>query len=72
MTDVYKCLNGISPDITNNVVTDSKHGYNAQHYNLFVTDRPKTDSYDWSLLPGEIKNSASWDFCKSKLSNGFS
>ena len=72
MTEVYKCLNGIWPDIMNNVVTVSKHGYNVQHYNLFVTDRPKTDSYGWSLLPGEIKHSASWDFCKSKFSNGFS
>ena len=41
--------------------------YNSRHYNLFVTDRPKTDRYGrnsipyranqiWNLLPREKKS----------------
>ena len=40
VTAVYKCLNGISPDIINDVLAVSKHQYNTQQYNLFVTERP--------------------------------
>ena len=41
MTEVYKCLNGISPGIMNETLAISKHQYNTWHYNFFVTDRPK-------------------------------
>ena len=69
MTEAYKCLNGISPDIMNYAFVVSKHRYNTRHYNLFVTDRPKTDTYGqnsipyranqiWHLLSRQIKNSA--------------
>ena len=34
MTEVYKCLNGISADIMNDTLAVSKHRYNTQHYNL--------------------------------------
>ena len=40
MTEVYKCLNGLSPDILNDGLADLKHWYNTCHYNLFVTDWP--------------------------------
>ena len=46
MTEVYKCLNGLSPDIINDILAVSKHLYNTRHYNLFVTDRHKTDRYN--------------------------
>ena len=66
MTEVYKCLNGLSPDIVNDVLAVSKHRYNTEQYNLFVTDPPKTDIYGqnsisyvanqiWNLLPRETK-----------------
>ena len=66
MTEVYKCLNGLSPDIVNDVLAVSKHRYNTQQYNLFVTDPHKTDIYGqnsisytanqiWNLLPRETK-----------------
>ena len=45
MTEVYKCLNGLSPDIRNDILAVSKHQYNTRHYNLFVTGRPKPDRY---------------------------
>ena len=32
MTKVYKCLNGISPDIMNDTLAVSKHRYNTRHY----------------------------------------
>ena len=78
MTEVDKCLNGISPDIMNNILTVSKHQYSTRHYNLFVTDRPKTDRFGrnsipyraneiWNLLPCQIKNSANLDSFKLKI-----
>ena len=43
ITDVYKCLNGFFPDIW--YTCSFKKWCNTWHYNLFVTDRPKTDRY---------------------------
>ena len=51
MTEVYKRLNRLSPDIMNDILVVSKHRYNTRHYNLFVTDRPKTDRYDRNSIP---------------------
>ena len=31
MNEVYKCLNGLLPDIVNDVLAVSKHRYNTQH-----------------------------------------
>ena len=45
MTEVYKRLNELSPDIMNDILAVSKHQYNTRHYNLFVTGRAKTDRY---------------------------
>ena len=51
MTEVYKCLNGISPDNMNDILAVSKHQYNTRHHNLFVTDRLKTDRYGRNSIP---------------------
>ena len=51
MNKVCKYLNGLSSDIITNVLTVSKHRYNTRHYNLFVTDRPKTDRYGRNSIP---------------------
>ena len=78
MTKVRKCLNGISLDIMNDILAVSKHKCNTRHYNLFVTDRPKTDRYGrnsipykanqiWNLLPRQIKNSANLDSFKLEI-----
>ena len=45
IADVYKCLNRLSQDSMNDVITASEHGYNTQRYDLFVTDRPQTNRY---------------------------
>ena len=62
MTDVYKCLTGLSTDIMNDLLAVSKHWYNFRQYNLSLTDRPKNYRYSrnsisyianqiWNLLP---------------------
>ena len=72
MTGVYKCLHGISLDIMNDTLAVLKRQHNTRHYNLFVTDRPKTDGCGWNsipyranqiwnLIPHQIKNSANLD-----------
>ena len=40
-----KCLNGLSPEIMNDILAVSKCRYNTRLYKLFVNDRPKTDRY---------------------------
>ena len=68
----------ISLDIINDTLAVSKHQYNTRHYNLFVTDRPKTDRYGqnsipyranqiWNLLSRQIKHSANLDSFKLKI-----
>ena len=77
-TEVCNCLNGLSPDIINDIITVSRHRCNTRHCNLFVTDWPKTDRYGknsilyrtnqiWNLLPHEIKNSANLVSFKLKI-----
>ena len=77
MTEVYKRLHALSPDIMNDILPVSKHQYNNRHYNLFVTGRSKTDRYGrnsipyranqiWNLLPHQIKNSGNLDSFKLK------
>ena len=78
MTELYKCLNGISPNIMNDALAVSKHQCNTRHYNLLENDRPKIDRYGWNsmpyranqiwnLLPRQIKNSANLDPFKLKI-----
>ena len=56
MTKVHKCLNGISADIINDVLTVSNHGYNTCTTYIFVTDKPKTNRYGkYSIHIGIIK-----------------
>ena len=78
MTEVYKYLNELSPDIMNDTFVVSKYRYNTRHHNLFETDLPKTDRYCrnsipyrtnqiWNLLPRQIKNSTNLDSFKLKI-----
>ena len=50
MTEVYKCLNGLSRDILKNILIILKNGYNIRPYNLFATNKPKTNRYGQKLL----------------------
>ena len=76
-----KCLNGLLLDVMDDVLENLKHRCNTRHYNLFVTDRPKTNRYGQSSIPyranqilnslsHEIKNSANLDSFKLKSSIG--
>ena len=78
MTEVYKFLHGISPDIMNDALAVLKRQYNTRPYNLFVTDRPKTERYGQNsipyrvnqiliLVPREMKKSANLDSFKLKI-----
>ena len=78
MTEVYKRLNALSPDIMNDILAVTKHEYNTRCYNLFVTGSPKTGRYGrnsipyranqiWNLQPYQIKNSANLDSFKLKI-----
>ena len=62
----------------NDIIAVSKQQYNTPHYNLFVTDRSKTDTYGrnsipyranqlWNLLSHQVKNSANLDFLKLNI-----
>ena len=76
-----KCLNGLLLDVMDDVLENLKHRCNTRHYNLFATDRPKTNRYGQSSIPyrasqilnslsHEIKNSANLDSFKLKSSIG--
>ena len=55
-----RCLNELSPDIMNDVLAVSKHQYNTQHYNLFVTEQPKIDRYGQNSSP--YRANQIWNF----------
>ena len=67
MTVVFKCLNGVSPDIMNDTLAVSKHQYNTQNYNLFVTDLSKTDRYDRNLVHIELVRYGTYSTTKQKI-----
>ena len=78
ITEVYKYLNELSADITNDVLIVSERQLNTRHYNICVTDGPMTDRYGrylisyrankiWNLMPGEIKGSVNLDYFKLKI-----
>ena len=77
MTEIYKYLNEISPDIMKDTLAALKDQYSTRHYNVFVTDQPKPDRYGqnsisyranqiWNLLPRQIKSSTNLDSFKLK------
>ena len=54
ITELYKYLNGISPDIMSDTLAVSKNQHSTRHYNLFVTDLRKTDRYGPKLIHSEL------------------
>ena len=57
ITEVYNRLNGLAPDIMDNLLTVLKKWYSTRHYNLFMIDRPKTDKYGQNLIPNRADQS---------------
>ena len=77
LTEVYKYLNGYSPDLMNEVFYLRQNHYNLRNFNAFATDNPgnkyllnssvyRTNQL-WQTLPSEIKDYASLQFFKDKI-----
>ena len=67
MTKVYKCLNGISPDIMNDTLAVSKHRYNTRHYSYGWNSILYRANQIWNLLSRQVKNSVNLDSFKLKI-----
>ena len=69
MTEVYKYLNGLSPDIMNEIFLLKKNSHNLRSTQMFVADVPKTTNFVlnsviyranqlWPTVPTNIKASS--------------
>ena len=67
MTKVYKCLNGISPDIMNDTLAVSKHRYNTRHYSYGWNSILYRANQIWNLLSRQVKNTVNLDSFKLKI-----
>ena len=78
MTEVFKYLNGLSPDLINEVFRLKSSYHNLRNFNKFETYILKTksslNSYVhranqlWQLVPHEVRKSMSLTQFKSKIS----
>ena len=78
MTEVFKYLNGLSPDLMNEVFRLKSNYHNVRNFNIFETYIPKTKSslnssvyranQLWQLVPHEVRKSKSLTQLKSKIS----
>ena len=79
LTEVYKFLNGYSPDIMNDVFHLRQNTYNLRNFNAFATDVPRNNTMLnsviyranqlWETLPFDLKTSCSLEFFKKELKN---
>ena len=77
LTEVYKYLNGCSPDLMNEVFYLRQSHYNLRNFNFFGTDHPRNKYLLNSsvyranqlrqALPSEIKDCASLRLLKNKI-----
>ena len=70
MIEVYKCLNGLSPDIMSDIFKLRENTYNLRNFHIFKSQNPRTKKFDldsiayrasqlWKNVPEEIRNSVS-------------
>ena len=84
LTEVYKYIHGISPEIINEVFSTRGNIYNTRQFNVFETHIHTSNRYrlnsipfkanqPWNLLPGNLKSSPSLTLFKNeiKLWQGF-
>ena len=68
LTEVYKYIHGLSPEIMNEVFSPRANIYNTPLFNVFETHRPTSNRYGlnsipykandlWNLLPENLKSS---------------
>ena len=77
LTEVYKYLNGYSPNLMNEVFYLRQNHYNLRSFNVFATDNPHNKyllnssvyrvNQLWQTLPSEIKGCASLQLFKDKI-----
>ena len=78
MTEVYKYLNGLYPDIMSDIFKLRENTYNLRNFNITESQNPRTKTFDldsiayrasqlWKNVPEEIRNSASLPKFKKKI-----
>lgn len=78
MTEVFKYLNGLSPDLMNDVFVLTKNTYNLRNFNIFKTENPRSTRFGldaiahraselWQSIPNDIKESPSLALFKDKI-----
>ena len=78
MIEVYKYLNGLSPDIMSNIFKLKENTYNLIHFHIFESQSPRTTKFGldsiayrasqlWKNVPEEIRDSTSLPMFKKKI-----
>ena len=78
MIEIYKYLNGLSPDIMNDIFKLRENTYNLKNFHIFESENPRTKRFGldciayrasqlWKNVPVEIRNSNSLTVFKEKI-----
>ena len=78
LTEVYKHIHGLSPEIMNKVFSTGANIYNTQQFNVFETHIPTLNRYGlnsipykanqlWNLLSENLKSSPSLTLFKNEI-----
>ena len=78
MTEVYKYLNDLSPDIMDDIFKLRENTYNLRNFHIFESQNPRTKKFGldsiayrasqlWKNVPEEIRNSTSLPMFKKKI-----
>ena len=78
MIEVYKYLNGLSPDIMSDIFKLRENTNNLRNFHIFKSQNPRTKKFDldsiayrasqlWKNVPEEIRNSTSLPMFKKKI-----
>ena len=78
MIEVYKYLNGHSPDIMNDIFKLRENTYNLRNFHIFQTENPRSLKYGldaipyrasqlWKQVPTDIREAASLTFFKNLI-----
>ena len=83
MIEVYKYLNGLSPDIVNDLFKLRENTYNLRNFHIVESKNPRIKKFGldsiayrasqlWKNVPEEIRNSTSLPVFKEKIKKVFS
>ena len=78
LTEVYKYIDGLSPEIMNEVYSTRASIYNTRQFNVFETHIPTSNRYGlnsipykgnqlWNLLPENLESSRSLTLFKNEI-----